>query len=130
MTDARIEHFTREVVARFGYLVTDFGFHGPDDAAECYVGYVRPPWSVWVVLDTRNRTVDTNVRFHDGVDDLHAPLTQLVVEAGVGRAQLAYGAAQTRRGMIASLDRQAGALRAVLPLLLGKGGYPLMMRAR
>lgn len=70
----------------------------------------------------RNKTVDTTIGYDDGRDDLHAPLGSVVVAAKLGGAQRAQTSAQTRQGMVASLTRQAEALREIIPLLVADGG--------
>ncbi|MDG4822013.1 hypothetical protein O7635_09115 [Asanoa sp. WMMD1127] len=127
--DARIEHFAQDVIERFGYLVAEFGFTGPDVDHDELVGYTRGPWQVWLGLDVRNKTVDANIRFCEGDVDVHAPLGEVVKAAGLGGAQRAPTSAQTRAGMAASLTKQATALRDVAPLLGGRSGYELLTKA-
>jgi len=63
-----------DVVGRFGFLVEEFGFAGPDVDSADFVGYSAPPWSVWVSLDIRNRTVETTILHADA----HLPLGTLI----------------------------------------------------
>lgn len=101
--DARERDFQQDAAERFGFLVSEFGFQGPDESDEAFVGYVKRPWSVWVGLDIRKRTVETAIFHDDGTQERHCPLGSLVVAAKRGGEQRAQTSAQTRRGMVASL---------------------------
>ncbi|MEV0713354.1 hypothetical protein [Asanoa sp. NPDC050611] len=116
--DARAEHFADDVVARFAFLVAEFGFIGPDLAEDELVGYAAGPWSIWVGLDLRNKTVETVIKRFE----VYAPLGALTA---VGLPI----SAQTRVGMAASLARQAAALRDLVPVLLSPTGPTLMDQA-
>lgn len=127
--DARARDFQKETAARFDFLVREYGFQGPDESAEAFLGYVKKGWAVWVGLDVCNRTVETEILYDGGTQERHAPLGSLVVAANRGGAQRAQTSAQTRQGMIASLTRQANILREIMPLLLSGDGYELLERA-
>jgi hypothetical protein len=124
--DARERDFQKEAADRFQFLVTEHGFRGPDTSDEAFVGYVKRPWSVWIGLNIRNRTVETAVLHDDGTQQRQGALGSLVLAAKRGGEQRAQTSAQTRRGMIASLTRQADALREIMPLLMSAAGYELL----
>jgi hypothetical protein len=123
--DARMASFSAEASSAFRFLVDRYGFEGPDTSKPPYVGYTRTPWRIWIVRDEYNRTVDTYVwHTSDGVER-RAPLHVILTRMGLP-AQRAATSAQTRKGMVRSLTRQAEALTAVLPVLLGPGGSNLI----
>jgi hypothetical protein len=126
--DARQQVFSGEADRRFRFLVERLGFLGPDTSEEDYVGYSAPPWSIWIVLDTRNRTVDTNILFEDDKGTLHIPLFALLTSQGLP-AQMAPDSAQTAKGVVRSLGRQADALARILPQLMTVGSREAMLRA-
>ena len=82
------------------------------------------------MLDVRNKTVECTVRYCDGDEDVHASLGPLVVAAGLSGAQRAATSAQTRKGMAASLSRQAEVLRTLVPVLLSPSGRDLIVKGQ
>ena len=118
VVDARLKAFPAAATRLVAFLVEKFGFTGPDVSEDSYAGYHLRPWAIWVVIDERNNTVDTNIFFDDGNRPrLHVPLYRLLVNTG-RPAQSAADSAQTATGMIRSLTRQAQTLERVLPVLL------------
>jgi hypothetical protein len=128
MVDARVAGFPADGANSLGFLVDEFGFSGPLPSEEFYVGYERGPWSVWAVLDERNKTVDTNVVYEAEGRVSSASVWKLVREAQVLGAGQTRRSALTRAGVQKSLSAQAAALRPLLPLLLAETGKALLNR--
>lgn len=120
--DVRLASFPEDVATRYGFLAYEFGFAGPDAGEEGYVGFSSPPWWVWVVLEERNNTVDTFVKYDDGSRVSRAPLRRLLAKARIDCCGRIRDSAQTRAGMQKSLANQAAALRLLIPILRAKGG--------
>jgi hypothetical protein len=119
--DVRLASFSEDVAARYGFLVDEFGFAGPEIGEEGYVGFSSRPWWIWVVLEERNNTVDTFVKYDDGARVLRAPMRRVLANARIDRVGRIRESAQTRVGMQKSLDTQAAALRLLTPVLRTRG---------
>nr|WP_221380273.1 hypothetical protein [Actinoplanes polyasparticus] len=125
MTKARIERFTEDAASAFGFVVEEFGFSGPDTAAEGYVGYSSGPWQVWIVLEDRNKTVDTFVWLDRDGRKRHDSVWQLIAKAKLEGAGQSRTSALSRPGVQKSLAAQASALRLLIPRLLTGGNHLL-----
>ena len=119
--DARLASFPGDVTDRFGFLVDEFGFAGLDVGEKGYVGFFSAPWTIWVVLEERNKTVDTFLKYDDGEQVLRAPMRRAMAKARVGNVGRVCDTAQTRVGMQKSLGTQAAALRLLVPALRARG---------
>jgi hypothetical protein len=126
MKDNRLEHFPEDASAALRFLAKEFGLDGPQTSEPGYVGYVLGPWSIWAVLEERNKTVDTFVNYDTGEKVLSASVWKLVGKAKLRDAGQPQSSAINRKGMQNSLDAQARALHRLLPLLFTEAGGGLM----
>lgn len=129
MKDRRVDSFPMDASSGLEFLVTEFGFDGPMTAETGYVGYVSGRWTIWAVLDERNKTVDTYVNLDVGANILSASVWQLVRKAKLEGAGQPKTSAITRAGVQKSLAAQARALRSLLPLLVTEEGDGLMEKS-
>lgn len=126
MKDARLASFPTDAVRELEFMAKEFGLDGPRNPRPEFVGYVSGPWSIWAILEVRNKTVDTYVNYDAGHSVLRAPVWYLVRKAKLTGAGQPKNGALTRAGVQKSLAAQARALRLLLPLLLADGGTDLM----
>jgi hypothetical protein len=127
--DAHLQVFAGEARRQFRFLIERHGFAGLASADACYVGYGSPPWSIWIILNLRNKTVDTFIWYDDGSVRLYAPLDGLLNSKGLGTSQVVVNSAQSARSVTRSVGLQAKALARVLPELMAAGGRQDMLDA-
>jgi hypothetical protein len=121
MVDTRLASFPEDVTSAFGFLSDEFSFVGPDGEEEGYVGYSSDPWTIWIVLDERNKTVETFVWHESDGRKRHDAVWTLILKAKVRGAGQPRISAQKRAGVQKSLAAQAGALRLLMPTLMARG---------
>jgi hypothetical protein len=126
--DAQLQVFAGEAHRQFRFLIDRHGFAALASADACHIGYGSPPWSVWIILNLRNRTVDTFIWYDDGTVCLYVPLKGLLNTKGLP-TQLAVNSAQSPRSLTRSVGLQAKALARVLPDLMASGGRHTMLDA-
>ena len=124
--------FAEEVHRQLGFLVTEFGFLGPDAGTDGWVAYHDDPLRVAVSLDHfgQDRGIDIMItlRTADG-KHLNARIEDLVIAAGLGSAQAIRGGGQTRRAAIKAVATATPFLRTLLPILRGPDAAALIRRA-
>lgn len=125
MVDIRLAAFSEDATSALRFLAEEFGFTGPDLQEDGYVGFTSGPWSVWAVLEVRNKTVDTYVRHDLDGRSRHDSVWKLARKTKVRGAGQSRTSAHKRAGVQASLKAQANALRLVLPHLLDDGAQLL-----
>lgn len=126
--DAHLQVFAGEAHRQFRFLTDRHGFAALASADACYVGYGTRPWSVWIILNLTNKTVDTFIWYDDGTVRLCVPLNGLLRAKGV-TTQLAVNSAQSARSLTRSVGLQAKALAWLLPDLMAGGGRQTMLDA-
>lgn len=126
--DAHLQVFDGEAHRQFRFLIDRHGFAALASTDTRHIGYGLPPWSVWVILNLRNKTVDTFIWYDDGTVRLCVPLNGLLSTKGLP-AQLTGNSAQSPRSLTRSVGLQAKALARVLPDLMASGGRQSMLDA-
>jgi hypothetical protein len=126
--DAHLQVFAGEAHRQFRFLIDRHGFAALASADACYIGYGSAPWSVWIILNVTNGTVDTFIWYDDGTVRLNVALNGLLNTKGLP-SQLAVNSAQSARRLTRSVGLQAKALARVLPDLMANGGRQSMLEA-
>jgi hypothetical protein len=117
--------FPEAVRELFGFLVDEMGFLNPEfhyDSASFH----SPEMSIVVSYDKLERNVTTYASGMVGEHQLHAELSCLYVQTGLGPAQHVGISAQTRHALRKTLTAQAAAVRKLLPMLRGKSRDDLL----
>ncbi|MFS8098595.1 hypothetical protein LFM09_15800 [Lentzea alba] len=111
--------FEDEVRQRFGFLVDQEGFLGPEVRPGGFA-YHAPNCTVSVLLDERHRQALTYVGGEVDGYTASARLSCLYATAGLGPAQHVVWSAGTTHALVKALDSQVAALRKLLPVLKGE----------
>lgn len=123
----RAEEFRERATGRFGFLVSERGFTGPE-LHDHGVFYYDPVLSVDVILDEREKSVLTLLCRTIGETYVRAELSILYVECGLGPAQHVGVVAGSRHSLEKSLESQAAATGLLLDRLLGAPDRDEMLR--
>ena len=125
--DAHLELFRGEVSRQFRFLVDRYGFAPVTHTDKRCVGFTAPPWTIWIIIESHHRSVDTHICHDDGTSPLHLPLNVLLQSRDVP-TQVGTNA-QTARAVIRSVGLQAKALAGALPDLMVPGGRQALYNA-
>jgi hypothetical protein len=114
--------FSEAVEDAFGFL-PGLGFSPPLIRAHRVV-YEGRRYSISLAFNEHDGTLDTTINW----TQLHASLSCLFVEAGLGPAQSVRHAGRTPRSLTLAVESQAAALRRLLPMLDRPDGEQLLAR--
>jgi hypothetical protein len=109
------EQFAAEAKKYFAFLA-DEGFVGPSGDDDLLL-YSDGRFGVYVVYDARDGRVTTVIEASVGQRNVHASLSCLYVESGLGPAQRIRDIARSSHSLEKALASQASALRVLLPVL-------------
>jgi hypothetical protein len=124
--------FAAESEKAFRFLVTDFGFAGPEriDAVLQEVSYARSRMRCRIMLDHSEMSVIAEVEVEIGDTLMIATLDNLISAAGIAPGNKVPHNAHTMRNLGNALSGQAKFLRSLLPYLGQESVRCLMERAR
>jgi hypothetical protein len=123
--------FTEESEKSFRFLVTDFGFAGPERTAAVLqeVSYARSGMRCRIMLDHSEMSVVAEVEVELGDTLMTATLDNLISAAGIAPGNKVPHNAHTMRSLGNALSGQAKFLRSLLPHLGHESVLGLMERA-
>ena len=123
--------FAGEVVNSFQFLVSEFGFNGPefDDTVIPGVAYAGRGIRCEILLDLANKTVTTQIEVQSGNVDFVADVKNLVQAAGLGALNQVRRSAHTLNALRQTLESHAKYVRQLQSHLTPQNGIELMRAA-
>ncbi|MEV8504594.1 hypothetical protein AB0368_07150 [Actinoplanes sp. NPDC051475] len=128
---AVVDAFWDEASDVFAFLASEFGLNGPERSNLVIpaITYTGGGVRYEVMLDTREKNVDTSVNVALETETLDAPLEALVAAAGLGARNHVTSKAATLSGLRHTLELHAQYMRLLMPYMTPEKVVDLMRAA-
>ncbi|MFI7598894.1 hypothetical protein [Actinoplanes sp. NPDC049681] len=128
---AVVDAFWDEASDAFAFLASEFGLNGPErsNLVISAITFTGRGNRYEIMLDTREKVVDTSVEVELETKTLDAPLQNLVAAAGLGAPNHVTSKAATLSGLRHTLELHARYVRLLVPHMTPEKVVDLMRAA-